>query len=83
MPSLLRRFHVTHTTYAEVHTLVSNLKKKKSTPAAAEKKTRNIFSPEAKNVARPKSRDATSLAAAVAQNGYFDPNVAPVQQRNR
>ena len=43
------------------------------------------FWPAAKNVARPKSRvalRATSLAAAVAQNGYFDPNVAPAQQRN-
>ena len=39
----------------------------------------------AKNVARSKSRVAlcaTSLAVAVAQNGYFDPNVAPAQQRN-
>ena len=36
-------------------------------------------------VARQESRvalRATSLAAAVAQNGYFDPNVAPAQQRN-
>ena len=34
---------------------------------------------------RAKSRvalDTTSLAAAVAQNGYFDTNVAPAQQRN-
>ena len=35
------------------------------------------------NVALRKSRvalRATSLSAAVAQNGYFDPNVAPAQQ---
>ena len=38
-----------------------------------------------KSVERPKFRvalRATSLAVAVAQNGYFDPNVAPAQQRN-
>ena len=38
-----------------------------------------------KSVERPKSRvalRATSLAVAVAQKGYFDPNVAPAQQRN-
>ena len=43
------------------------------------------FSPAAKNVARPKSHvagRATSLAAAVAQNGYFDANAAPAQPRN-
>ena len=37
------------------------------------------------DVARHKSRVAlrtTNLAAAVAQNGHFDPNVAPAQQRN-
>ena len=47
---------------------------------AATKKT-----PAAKNVVRPKSRvalRATSLAAAVAQNDHFDPNVARAQQRN-
>ena len=44
-----------------------------------------FFAPAAKNVARPKSRGAlrpTSLAEIVAQNIYFDPNVAPAQQRN-
>ena len=54
----------------------------KKTPTA---KTHDFFSLAAKNVARPKSRvalRATSLAAAVAQNGYLDPNVAPAQQRN-
>ena len=35
------------------------------------------------NVARPKSRVALSLVAAVAPNGYFDPNVSPAQQRNK
>ena len=43
------------------------------------------FSPAAKNVARPKLRvalRATSLAAAIAQNGFCDPNVAPAQQRS-
>ena len=48
--------------------------------AATKKKT-----PGAQNVVRQNSRAAlraTSLAAAVAQNGYFNPNVAPAQQRN-
>ena len=39
-----------------------------------EKTTNKNCWPAAKNVARPKSR--------VAQNGYFEPNVAPAQQRN-
>ena len=46
--------------------------------------TQQFFWLAAKNVARPKSRvalRATSLAVAVAQNGYFEPNVAPAQQR--
>ena len=49
----------------------------------AKKRRATFFWPTAKNVAPPKSRvalRATSLAAAVAQNGYFDPNVAPAQQ---
>ena len=49
------------------------------------KRPQQFFSLAAKNVVRSKSRvalRATSLAAAVAQNGYFDPNVAPAQQRN-
>ena len=49
------------------------------------KRRQRFFSPAAKNVARPKSRvalRATSLAVSVAQNGHFDPNVAPPQQRN-
>ena len=49
------------------------------------KNAQHFFWPAAKYVARPKSSvalRATSLAAAVAQNGYFDPNVAPAQQRN-
>ena len=48
------------------------------------KKAAQHFSPPAaKNVARQKSRAHNqSLAAAIAQNGYFDPNVAPAQQHN-
>ena len=42
------------------------------------KDAQSFFSRAAKNIARPKSR----LAAAVAQNGYVDPDVAPAQQRN-
>ena len=49
------------------------------------KDAQQFLGPAAKNVALPKSRvalRATSFAAALAQNGYFDPNVAPAQQRN-
>ena len=53
--------------------------------AYGEKKAATHFFACGENVAHPKSRVAllaSSLAAAVAQNGYFDPNVAPAQQRN-
>ena len=53
-------------------------------PAAKKRPQQKKWS-AAKNVARPKSRvalRAISLAAAVAQNGYFDPTVAPAQQRH-
>ena len=49
------------------------------------KDAQHFFPRAAKSVARPKSRvalRATSLAAAVAQNGYFDAKVAPAQQPN-
>ena len=87
----LCRFHATQ----HIHKQAS---KKKITSAEVEKKgsqilfsptakedAQQLFSPAAKNATHPKSRVAlcaTSLAAAVAQNGYFDPNVAPAQQRN-
>lgn len=49
------------------------------------KGVQQLFWPAANNVARTQSRvalRATSLAAAVAQNGSFYPHVAPVQERN-
>ena len=51
----------------------------------AKKKTATKISPAANKGPHSKScvaLRATSLAAAVAQNGYFDQNVAPTQQRN-
>ena len=52
-------------------------------PTSGEKKgAQQQKTPAAKNVARQKSRvalRATSLAAAVVQNGHLDPNVAPAQ----
>ena len=57
----------------------------KDAPKRRKKSPQQTVSPAAKDVARPKSRvalRATSLAAAVAQNGYFDPNVAPARQHN-
>ena len=51
----------------------------------AKKKAATKKLPPPNNVASPKTRvarHATSLAAAVGQNGYFEPNVAPAQQRN-
>ena len=52
---------------------------------SGEKKTATKISPAANKGPHSKScvaLRATSLAAAVAQNGYFDQNVAPTQQRN-
>ena len=52
---------------------------------SGEKKVRKKKIACGENVARKKSRVAlrgTSLRAAIAQNGYFDPNVAPTQQCN-
>ena len=60
-------------------------------PPTAKKRRVTFFCLRRKMMRAPKSRvalesrvalRATSLAVAVAQNGYFDPNVAPAQQRN-
>ena len=58
---------------------------KKNAYVEKKKKRNDKKTPAVKNVARLKSRvalRATSLAAAVAQNGYFNLNVAPAQQHN-
>ena len=49
------------------------------------KDAQRFFGPAAKTIARTKSGftlRANSIAVVVAQNGYYDANVAPAQQRN-